>query len=371
MSTDFRVVALSLIQPNPVALRTVNRENEEFLNLARDVKKRGIINPIIVREKLEDATGDSYFELCDGLQRFSAAQDAGLENVPVIVRDLTDDQVEEEQIVLNLVRVQTKPVEYANQLRRMMQKSPTMTEAELADRISQSASFVRNRLGLLNLDGPIQKLIEDGSIGLANAYALSKLPREKQHDWTDAAMTKAPGEFVEEVNKFAKELKDAAREGRPVGEKTFEAKAKARKVAEIEGEIKAGSVFSTLASVAGISTLEEAFVLGLQFCVSLDPVSVAAQRDSYEADERAKKADKAKKELAKKELARRQAAEKAEAAKSESGVVLSDEELDELVAAQEAADAAAAAERARKKAEKEAAAAAAGETTEGDAPAAE
>lgn len=362
MSTDFREVSIDLIQPNPVALRSVNRSNEQFLNLVKDVKRRGVVKPLVVREKHEEATNESYFELCDGLQRFSAAQDAGLTVVPVVVRDLTDDQVEEEQIALNLVKVDTRPIEYANQLRRMLQRNPTMTEAELAEKISQSPSFVRNRLSLHNLTPGNQKLVEEGSIGLANAYALAKLPAEKQGQFADAAMTKPPGEFVEEVNKYAKELRDAAREGRAPADRSFQPKAKARKVAEIESEISSGAALSAVFAAAGVTTVEEAGRVALQWAIRLDRISVDTQKAEYEADEAARKAEKAKKDIAKKELARRDAAAKAAAAAADSGLQLSDAELDELVKAQAEADAKAAADRAAKKAEKEAAAAAAGET---------
>lgn len=334
---DFRTVALADVQPNHVALRAVDRENEQYQNLSRDIGRRGIINPLLVREKTDESTGESYYELCDGLQRFSAAQDNDLSEIPVHVQSLSDAEVEETQIVANLCRVDTKPIEYTRQLMRMMQRNPMMTESELAEMISQSPSFVRQRLGLLKLDESIQELVNDGDIKLANAYALAKLPREEQHNWTDSAQTQPPAEFVAAVNARAKEIRDAAREGKSAEAPTFKPQPKLKKTAVLVAEYDNPEVGPALVSQYGVSDASEGFALGIAFALSLDPASVQEQKDKWDKQQKEQKEARAKRAAAREERKRREAAEKAAKAREESGV--DEDELEKLVAEEEAKEA--------------------------------
>lgn len=351
IENDFRTVDINSVQPNPVALRAVDSKNEQYINLSRDIGRRGLLKPILVREKVDEATQESYFELCDGLQRYSACVENGFTEIPVKVQDLSDAEVEETQIAANLCKVDTKPIEYTKQLMRMMQRNPTMTEANLAEMISQSPSFVRQRLGLLKLDESIQQLVNNGDIGLANAYAMAKLPHDEQHNFTDAAMTQPPSEFVAAVNARSKEIKDAAREGKKAGEATFSPRPKVKKQAVLLAEHENAEIGGELCNQYDVTTAVEGFALGIAFALSLDPASVQEQEAVWNKAKAEQAAEKAKRAAAREERKRRDAAEKASVAREESGI--DEDELEALIAEQEAAEAERAAAKAAAKEEKE------------------
>lgn len=310
MSADLRNIAVSQIRENPVALRGVDKEAEAYVHLRDAIRAKGVLNPISVREK-QDADGTIYFEICDGLHRFSVAQDLGLSTLPAQVVNLDDAETLEAQVVANLCRVETKPIEYTKQLQRMFAMNPTLTVAEVADRVNQSPSFVTQRLGLLKLDETIQRYVDDGKINVTNAYNLSKLPREEQLNLLDAAMTQAPGEFAPTVQKRVKELKDAARQGKPASEATFAPIAHLRKLAEIKAEQANGKAGPAVVAAIGATTAAEGFAAGLAWVLSLDPSSVAAQQAAHDARQQKLADEKKRREV---ERAEKKAVEAAAAA---------------------------------------------------------
>lgn len=314
MST-MATVSLTEIKENPVALRAVDRENVQYLNLVQDVKRRGVLQPITVRQQ-EDA-GEVYYEICDGLHRYSAAIDAALNEIDVIIKDYDDAEVEETQIVANLVRVDTKPVDYTKQLLRMMTRNPLMTMGELGNRISQSEGFINQRLSLLKLDPSIQALVNEGEIKLNNAYALSKLPLEEQHNFTDLAMTQQPAEFVPATQARAKELRDFKRSGKKALEVVWEPTAHLRKLGELKAEFANGEVGPAIVASCDCETAAEGFAAAIAWAISLDGASVESQKaksdqrsQEHEAAKIRRKAESEAKKAAK-------AAEKSVAAQAE------------------------------------------------------
>lgn len=329
MSSNLKNVALDQIRTNPVALREVQRDEEQYQNLVADIARRGFLNPITVMEKIDEATNDTYYQIVDGLHRYSAACDNDLTEMPVNVLSISESEVIETQIVANLVKVDTKPVEYTKALQRMMTLNPTMTVQELADRISQSASFVMQRFSLLKLDEPIQKLVDSGEIKLANAYHLSKLPKDHQHEWTDAAMAQQPAEFIPAVTARIKELKEAARQGRVAGDRTFVATPRLRKLTEIKPEFETPEIGPALCSEFNATTAAEGFALAVQWVLHMDSHSVAAGMAKWTQQQKARDEEKKRRNAAREEKKRRESAVKAEEALSEAN--LSDEELEKEI----------------------------------------
>lgn len=313
--SNLRTVLLSDIKENPVALRAVDRENEQYLFLVQDVKRRGVLQPITVREQEED--GVPYYEICDGLHRYSASIDAGLGDIDVKIINADDAEVEETQIVANLIRVDTKPIDYTKQMLRMMTRNPLMTVPELSKRISQPEAFINLRLSLLKLDPTIQALVNEGEIKLNNAYALSKLPTEEQHNFTDSAMTQQPAEFVPAVQARAKELRDAKRAGREAGDVVWEPKAHTRKMGELKSEFVNGEVGPAICASVNAESASEGFHAAIAWVINLDNASVESQRaknDQRLADREAAKVRRTAEREAKNAV---KAADKAEKAKEE------------------------------------------------------
>ena len=322
---NLQSVQLSEIRENPVALRTVNRQSEDYLGLVDSMKNRGFLGAITVREKTDAESGQKYYELVDGLHRFSASKDAGLENINVDIVDLDDDSVLEAQILTNIHKVETRPVEYSKQLLRILSRNPLMTEAELASKLGKSPQWVGERLGLTKIDNQeIAGLVNDGKIKLANAYALAKLPPEEMADFVDRAMTLPPDEFVPAVNSRVKEIRDAKRKGKDVAPQEFQPVAHLQKMRDIKEELDALNIGKALISSTGAKDAITGWKLAIQWSLHLDPESIKAQkakdeerRQAREAAKKKRAADKAAKLKAKAEEKAKEAAAAAEQAAAE------------------------------------------------------
>jgi ParB/RepB/Spo0J family partition protein len=313
---NLKTVPLSDIRENKVALRTVNRESEAYQGLVESIRQKGFLGSIVAREKV-DEDGTKYFEIVDGLHRYSAAKDLDLPEITIDVTSLSDDEVLEGQIMMNIHRIETRPVEYTHQLRRILKRNQDMTESELAGKPGKSTAWLSQRLGLSKIeDEKIQQLIDDGEIKLSNAYALAKLGSEDQREFVERAMMMPPDEFTPLVNARCKEVREARRKGDGAPEVTFEPRAFLQKVGAIKEEHASSDVGPRLVQSAGASTAEEGFALAVAWVLHLDPESVERQRaedaERRRAREEAKKARAAKKA---REAAEKQKAKAEEAAK--------------------------------------------------------
>lgn len=309
-------VPISEIRENPVALRAVNRESEEYLGLVDSIKAKGVLNAITVRERDDKESGKKYYELIDGLHRFSASKDAGLKEINATVLTMSDDEVLEAQVMANIHKIETKPADYSKQLIRILSRNPLMTEAELATKLGKSASWIGDRLSLNKISNPvIRQLVNDGKIKLANAYALAKLPPEEMADFVDRAQTLGPDEFVPQVQTRVKEIRDAKRAGKDASPQEFQPVAYLQKIGDIKTENDSGAVGKTLVKTTGAKTAEQGFALGIQWALHLDIKSIEVQKAKDE--ERRKERDDVKKKKAaeKADKAAKDAAEKAEEAK--------------------------------------------------------
>lgn len=312
-------VSLSEIRENPVALRSVNRESEQYLGLVDSMRQKGFLGAITVREKIDAETGDNFFELVDGLHRYNAAKDAGLSSINVNVVDLSDDETLEAQLMANIHKVETRPVEYSQQLRRILTRNPLMTEAELASTLGKSSQWIKERLGLNKIiNDEIRALIDEGKIGLANAYALAKLPAEEQSAWVDRAMTNPPDEFIPAANNRVKEIREAKRKGQDAADATFSPVAFMQKMKEVKAENDTPNVGPVICKSNGAKTSEQGFALAIAWCLHLDPESAIeqARKDEERKVERAdaKKKREAERATKKAEKSKQDAATAAQAA---------------------------------------------------------
>jgi ParB/RepB/Spo0J family partition protein len=323
---NLRTIPISMIRENVVALRTVDRTSERYLGLVGSIREQGFFGAITVRPQSDSETGEDYFELVDGLHRFSAAKDAGLAEINVDIVDLDQDQLLENQILMNIHKVETKPVEYSNQLKRILTRNPTMTEADLASKLCKSPQWVRERLGLTKIDNErISALIDEGKIKLANAYALAKLPPEEMEAFIDQAMVLGPDEFVPSVHKRVKEIKDAKRKGRDASIRQFSPVAHMQKMRTVKDEMENPTVGPALVAKHQLATAEEGFAMGVKWCLNVDPESIAAQKAKWDEREAKKEAAKKKREEEREaKKAEKEAKKAAEAAEAAADVTIAD-----------------------------------------------
>lgn len=306
---EVKTVAIDSIRENTVALRAVNREAETYQGLVASIREKGFIGTISVRPMTDPETGASYYELVDGLHRWNAAKDAGLTEIPVMVlTDMDKMGVMETQVMMNLHKVDTKPVEFTHQLQRMIALNPTLTITELATKLGKSPAWITGRLALLKLDDNIQKLVDDGKVTLSNAIPLCKLSKEEQAQFIDAAMTMPPAEFAPMVAKRVKEIREARNKGGEAGEVTFSPISAIRKKAEIESAVADVAPVMKVIEKSGASTAAEIVKATIEWVLNLDTDSVANQKAKFEERQAKKKAEAEKRALERAEKKEKEAA---------------------------------------------------------------
>jgi ParB family chromosome partitioning protein len=171
----FADLPIASIEPNPRQPREVFEE-EALAELVTSIREVGILQPVVVRE----LDGGRY-QLVMGERRWRASRDAGLETVPAIVRDTTDDHLLRDALLENLHRQQLNPLEEAAAYQQMLAEFGT-THDELADRIGRSRSQVSNTIRLLNLPPTVQRRVAAGVLSAGHARALLALPDAEQQD---------------------------------------------------------------------------------------------------------------------------------------------------------------------------------------------
>ena len=163
---------LSDLRPNPYQPRKVF--DEEALNeLASSIKEHGVFQPIIVKKSIKG------YDIIAGERRFRASKMAGLEKIPAIVREFTDEQMMEIALLENLQRENLSAIEEATAYKAMIEHL-NLTQDELSKRVGKSRSHVTNIIGLLRLPKVVQDMISDNRITMGHARALSKLNDDDQ-----------------------------------------------------------------------------------------------------------------------------------------------------------------------------------------------
>lgn len=280
--TQLKHIPLDQIHEPDEALRKVDRTTEKYVGLVESVRIRSVMCPITVREIIDDDLGETIFGLVDGLQRFSASKDTGKETIPCHVISCEDGELIEAQVMANVHKIETRPVEYSRALLKILQNNPLLTRADLANRLAKTGPWISERLGLLKLLPTIGELVDDDKVGLSNAYALAKLPIEEQKDFLDRARTMAPQQFTPTVTARVKELRDAKRKGRDATPEAFQPIAILRTRKQLAAEMDTSTVGPALCKEVKPKTPVDAFALAVRWALTLDPTSVEVQKAHYE-----------------------------------------------------------------------------------------
>ena len=165
-------VSIDKINPNPNQPRT--HFNETMLNeLADSIRENGVLQPLLVRKK-----GEGY-EIIAGERRYQASKIAGLEELPVIVKEVDDQKMLELALIENLQRSDLNPIEEAKGYRQLI-KASGMTQEALSKAVSKSRSSITNSLRLLDLPEPVQQYLFDGRLTAGHARAILAVPYEEQ-----------------------------------------------------------------------------------------------------------------------------------------------------------------------------------------------
>ena len=158
-------VKVADVRPNPNQPRKFFDE-EALQELASSIKVHGVIQPLVVNKEQ-----DGSYMIIAGERRWRASQIAGLEVVPVIVKNYTEKQVKEIALIENLQREDLNPIEAARAIRQLMDEYK-LTQETVAERIGKSRSNVANTLRLLTLTPDVVKLVENGKLSAGHARSL-------------------------------------------------------------------------------------------------------------------------------------------------------------------------------------------------------
>ncbi len=183
--------------------------------LADSIKSQGVMQPILVRPVGEAGAG---FEIIAGERRYRAAKLAGLQEVPVLVKDVPDESAAVMALIENIQREDLNPLEEAQGLQRLVQEF-SLTHEQAAQAVGRSRSAASNLLRLLNLAQPVQHMLMAGDLDMGHARALLALPGAQQVMCAQEIASRRLS--VREAEKLVtKHLQDSARADAPARKKT-------------------------------------------------------------------------------------------------------------------------------------------------------
>ena len=175
-------------------------EEDALLELADSIKQFGILQPLIVQKR------NDYYEIIAGERRWRAAKQAGIKEIPVIIKEYTDQEIVEISLIENIQRENLNPIEEAQAYKRLLNEF-RLKQDEVAERVSKSRTAVTNSMRLLKLDERVQEMIVDDMISTGHARALLAIDdKEQQYDLANKIFDEKLS--VRETEKLVKEIKN-------------------------------------------------------------------------------------------------------------------------------------------------------------------
>ncbi|OIJ17003.1 chromosome partitioning protein ParB [Anaerobacillus alkalilacustris] len=169
---EVKEIPLNDLRANPYQPRKFFSE-ESIAELKDSIINHGILQPLLVRKSIKG------YEIVVGERRYRAAVEAGLEKIPVIIKELTEDKMMEFALIENLQREDLNPIEEAVAYDKLM-KHLNVTQEQLATRVGKSRPHVANHLRLLQLPVEIQNLVEEGQLSMGHGRALLGLKNKEK-----------------------------------------------------------------------------------------------------------------------------------------------------------------------------------------------
>lgn len=188
---------LTAVEPNRDQPRK-NFDEDALLELAESIKQFGLLQPILVQER------DGYYEIIAGERRWRAAKIAGLKEVPVIIKNLTDQEIVEISLIENIQREDLNPIEEAQAYKRLLNEFH-LKQDEVAERVSKSRTAVTNSMRLLKLCDEVQQMVVNEMITTGHARALLSI-EDPEEQYMIAQKVFDEKMSVREVEKLVKNL---------------------------------------------------------------------------------------------------------------------------------------------------------------------
>lgn len=228
------VVKLTKVEPNREQPRK-NFEEDALLELADSIKQFGVIQPIVVQDRKD------YYEIIAGERRWRAAKLAGLKEVPVIIKNYTEQEIVEISLIENIQREDLNPIEEAQAFKRLLTEF-NLKQDEVAERVSKSRTTVTNSMRLLKLNEEVQQMVINEMLSTGHARALLAIENQEEQ-YIIAQKVFDEKLSVRDVEKLVKNLY------KPAKPKKLDDKALELIYQEIEEKIK-----QTLSTKVSVST---------------------------------------------------------------------------------------------------------------------
>lgn len=227
-------VKITKVEPNKEQPRK-SFDEDALIELSESIKQFGVLQPLLVQDKKD------YYEIIAGERRWRAAKMAGLKEIPVIIKNFTEQEVVEISLIENIQRENLNPIEEAIAYKRLLTEF-NLKQDEVAERVSKSRTAVTNSMRLLKLDEKVQQMVIDDMISTGHARALLGIEdKEKQYQIAQEIFDKKLS--VRETEKLVKKMQKEkiAPEKEKLDEKTL--------VAYHDVEEKMKAIFGTKVSI--------------------------------------------------------------------------------------------------------------------------
>lgn len=165
-------VKITKVEPNREQPRK-KFDEDALLELSESIKQFGLLQPILVQDRKD------YYEIIAGERRWRAAKLAGLKEVPVIIKNLTEQEIVEISLIENIQREDLNPIEEAQAYKRLLNEF-NLKQDEVAERVSKSRTAVTNSMRLLKLSDEVQRMVIDEMISTGHARALLSIEDKDQ-----------------------------------------------------------------------------------------------------------------------------------------------------------------------------------------------
>lgn len=191
------LVNISKVEPNRDQPRK-NFDEDALLELSESIKQFGVLQPLLVQDRKD------YYEIIAGERRWRAAKLAGIKEIPVIIKNLTEQEIVEISLIENIQREDLNPIEEAMAYKRLLNEF-NLKQDEVAERVSKSRTAVTNSMRLLKLDDRVQQMVIDDMISTGHARTLLGIA-DAEKQYTIAQQIFDEKLSVRETEKLVKKL---------------------------------------------------------------------------------------------------------------------------------------------------------------------
>ena len=200
------MVKLSQVEPNRKQPRK-QFDEDALLELAESIKQFGVLQPLLVQKK------DDYYEIIAGERRWRASKLAGVKEIPVIVKNFSEQETVEISLIENIQRENLNPIEEAAAYKRLMEEFH-LKQDTIAERVAKSRTAVTNSMRLLKLDERVQQMLIDEMLTTGHARALLSI-ENKELQYSTAVKVFDEKLSVRETEKLVKEVLNPAKKEKP------------------------------------------------------------------------------------------------------------------------------------------------------------